>query len=107
MRIPRIYITSLDQALHQENGGTRAWDVEDEQAQKLLQVVESSDLLQFVLQLPDQFKAVVLLIFWEGRSEKEAAQVLGVTDRTVRNWLRKALHSLHARVTLERERFYG
>jgi DNA-directed RNA polymerase specialized sigma24 family protein len=41
------------------------------------------------------------MIFWEGRTEKDAAMILGVSDRTIRNRLREALKSL--RVILEIE----
>jgi DNA-directed RNA polymerase specialized sigma24 family protein len=76
-------------------------------AQKDLLAVEHSDLPRLILDLPDKLKAVVLLIFWEGRTEKDTAVVLGITDRTVRNRLRDALEILRRKLEPEREVLYG
>lgn len=107
-RIPRGLLASLDQSVHQVENGIPAFDIEDEQAQRMLQMAESFDLLQLVLHLPDKLKAVVLLIFWEGRTEKDTARVLGVSDRTVRNRIQAAKKLLRDLLATERERaFYG
>ena len=101
-RIPRVLMSRLDQMVQQDNEVyTYTVDVEDERAQKILLSVEQTSLLQLVLHLPEKLKAIILLIFWEGRTEKEVAGVLGITDRTVRNRIRKALQLLHD--LLERE----
>ncbi len=108
VRIPRMLVASLEQSIQQAESGTCPFDVEDEQAQRMLQTVESTDLLQLVLHLPDRLKAVVLLIFWEGRSEKDTARVLGITDRTVRNRICAAIKLLREILASEREdTFYG
>ncbi|TMD92363.1 MAG: sigma-70 family RNA polymerase sigma factor, partial [Chloroflexi bacterium] len=52
--------------------------------------------------LPDKLKSVVLLVFWEGKTEKDTARILGISDRTVRNRLRDAFEVL--RNALEPER---
>jgi DNA-directed RNA polymerase specialized sigma24 family protein len=57
--------------------------------------------------LPDTLKPVVLLIFWEGRTEKETARVLKITDRTVRNRLQHALKILRNMLASEREYIHG
>jgi RNA polymerase sigma factor (sigma-70 family) len=102
IRIPRTLMIRLDQAVQQEGEAyTYTIDVEDEQAEKTLLSVEQMSVFQYVLQLPEKLKATILLIFWEGRTEKEVARVLGITDRTVRNRIRKALQLLHD--LLERE----
>lgn len=107
-RIPRGLVASLDQSGQRLDNVTYPFDIEDEQAQRMLQTVESPDLLQLVLHLPDKLKAVVLLIFWEGRSEKDTARVLGITDRTVRNRICAAKKLLHDILATEREcAFYG
>jgi len=103
-RIPRGLLASLDQPVQQMDNGVDSLDIEDEQAQKMLQIVESLDLLQLVLHLPDKLKAVVLLIFWEGRSEKDTARVLGISDRTVRNRIQVAKKLLRDLLTTEKER---
>jgi RNA polymerase sigma factor (sigma-70 family) len=91
-RIPRAHLQSVELL--------RFWEAqcdlyyEDEQAQKFLCSIEASDLCQLVLGLPETLRVVILLVFWEGRTEKEVARVLGVTDRTIRNYLHKALQFL-------------
>lgn len=72
-----------------------------EEARAMLRAIEASELLSLVLELPDNLKIVILLLFWEGWTEKDAARRLGVTDRTVRNRLRRALHQL--RIVMGRE----
>jgi RNA polymerase sigma factor (sigma-70 family) len=106
-RIPRALLVSLDQRRQQEDGDSAMLDVEDERAQAMLQAIECNELLHLVLRLPDKLKAIILLIFWEGRSEKEAARILGISDRTVRNRLRKALRLLRDRLECEKEVCYG
>jgi RNA polymerase sigma factor (sigma-70 family) len=100
-RIPRVLIESLDQPVLHANGESWEPDIEDEQAQQALLSVEQRDLPLLILHLPEKLKSVIWLIFWEGRTEKDAAQILGVSDRTIRNRLREALKSL--RVILESE----
>lgn len=103
MRIPRALVASLDRLLQPLDHDRQPLDIEDEGVQTLFLSVERSDLLQTVLCLPDKLKAVILLIFWEGRSEKETAQVLSISDRTVRNRLQNALKILRARLSSESE----
>ncbi len=98
-RIPRMLIESLDRPVLYANGESWEPDIEDEQAQQALLSVEQRDMSLLILHLPEKLKSVVWLIFWEGRTEKDAARILGVSDRTIRNRLREALRSL--RVILE------
>jgi hypothetical protein len=100
-RIPRALVTRLDQPLQQGDGNTCVLEIEDERAHRMLLAIETSDLLRLVLLLPVKLKAVVLLLFWEGRSEKETAQLLDITDRTVRNRRREALNLLREALDLE------
>lgn len=100
-RIPRMFIESLDRPVLHANGESWEPDIEDEQAQQALLSVEQRDLPLLMLHLPEKLKSVIWLIFWEGRTEKDAAQILKVSDRTIRNRLREALKSL--RVILEAE----
>lgn len=102
-RIPRALLSSLDQPGPLAEEEMSALEVEDERAQMMLRSIELSDLLRLVLHLPDTLKTVVLLIFWEGHLEKEVAQILGITDRTVRNRVQRALKLLRERLKMERE----
>jgi RNA polymerase sigma factor (sigma-70 family) len=103
MRIPRALIASLDRLLQPPDHDQQPLEIEDESVQRMFLSVERSDLLQTVLCLPDKLKAVILLIFWEGRSEKETAQILSITDRTVRNRLQDALAVLRSLLASDSE----
>lgn len=102
-RVPRSQVMRLAAFTEGEDDltTTSVEALEDERIQSLFHAVELSDMFSVVSRLPNQLKTVVLLIFWEGKSEKEAAQILGVTDRTIRNRLKLALKSL--RVVLQKE----
>ncbi len=106
-RVPRKQIESLDQPVLHANGEMWELDIEDEQAQQALLSVEQNDLALLILHLPEKLKPIIWLIFWEGRTEKDAAQVLGITDRTVRNRLREALKVLRDLLESEGETIYG
>ncbi len=101
-RVPRMLIESLDQPALHANGEMWEPGIEDQGAQQALLSVEQSDLSRLILHLPGKLKSVIWLIFWEGRTERDAAQVLGVSDRTVRNRLREALKSLREVLDLEK-----
>ena len=106
MRIPRALVASLDRLLQPPNHDHLPLEIEDEGVQGMFLSVERSDLLQTVLCLPDKFKAVILLIFWEGRSEKETAQILSISDRTVRNRLQEALKLLRSVLSSDSEGYF-
>ncbi len=108
-RVPRTLMKSLDQPIHDAVGEGEVWvqDIEDKRAQQELLAVEHIDLLNLVLHLPQKLRSVVLLIFWEGRSEKDTARILGVTDRTVRNRLHEVWKILRSELAPEREGSYG
>jgi Sigma-70, region 4 len=93
-RIPHSLLASLDQSAMNAEGEMMELAVNDEQAQRALLAVEYADLPRLVLHLPEKLRIVVWLMFWEGRTERDAARILGVTDRTVRNRLQEALKLL-------------
>ncbi len=108
-RVPRTLMKSLDQPIYDAIGEGEVWvqDIEDKRAQQELLAVEHIDLLNLVLHLPQKLRSVVLLIFWEGRSEKDTARILGITDRTVRNRLHEVWKILRSELAPEREGSYG
>ena len=106
-RVPHSLLESLDHPPQHTDGEPYEPLIEDELAQQALLAVEQTDLPYLILYLPDRLKSVVLLIFWEGKTEKDAAQVLGITDRTVRNRLRDALKILHKKLEPERKYVHG
>lgn len=93
-RVPRGLLQRLDQPIFQAEGEPYLLDLEDEHAQRMLQAVDTGDLFRFVLLLPEHLKAVVLLLYWEERSEKDIARILNISDRTVRNRIQAALKLL-------------
>ncbi len=106
-RIPRSLIGSLDQPLQHADGETWEMEIVDEQAQQALLSVEQHDLPLLILNLPEKLKPVIWLLFWEGRTEKNVAHILGVSDRTVRNRLQKALSLLRIGIESEGKTIYG
>jgi Sigma-70, region 4 len=105
-RIPRAMVESLDHSFQKSDDDIHEY-IEDEMAAQALLAVEHTDLPHLVLRLPDTLKPVILLIFWEGRTEKETARVLKITDRTVRNRLHHALKILRGKLASEREYVHG
>ncbi|HZS75638.1 MAG TPA: sigma-70 family RNA polymerase sigma factor [Ktedonobacteraceae bacterium] len=87
-RIPRIMLESL------ERRATSNDELIDEQAQQAFFAVEESDVARLVMYLPEHLRSVIFLVFWEEKTAKEAAHILGVSDRTVRNRLQDALNYL-------------
>jgi RNA polymerase sigma factor (sigma-70 family) len=69
----------------------------DRRAQDDLDRVELSDLLDLVRRLPEDKRAIIEEIYWQHRTQAEAAAAHGVTERTVRNWLAAALRELKIR----------
>ena len=98
-RIPRDLIMSMDQqsSVHLERGAG-PMDIEDEDSRARLSHVDVSDLYEDVLCLPLRMRAIVENIFWRGLTEKDTARVLGISDRTVRNHLRRAYIQLGERL---------
>lgn len=100
-RVPHSLIGSLDQPVQHANGESWEMDIEDERAQQALLSVEQHDLPLLILNLPEKLKPVIWLIFWEGRTEKNVANILGVSDRTIHNRLHKALKLLRTVIETE------
>lgn len=101
MRVPRSLLTRIDVPIQTSEEMPYTLDIEDKQAQSALLAMEQTDMLLLIQGLPTKLKIVLLLLFWEGRPEKEVAQVLGVTDRTVRNRKREALALLRQAIENE------
>ncbi len=105
IRIPRARMISIDQVAQNLYGQDFSFDIEDDQAQKMMRSVELSYVRQCVLTIPYNLKVVICLIYWNGKSSKEIAQLLHVSDRTIRNRLHKAYKLL--REALEEDFFYA
>ncbi|MGN0149173.1 MAG: RNA polymerase sigma factor, partial [Clostridia bacterium] len=57
-------------------------------------VVTLAWLYRAILLLPEKQKEVLILEFWYGLLRKEVANTLGVSERTINNWKRKAFNSI-------------
>jgi len=106
-RIPRTLIASLDQPVRYADGETGEMEIVDEKAQQAFFSVEQRDVPLLIVDLPEKLKSVIWLLFWEGRTEKNVAHILGVSDRTVRNRLQKALIMLRTGLETEGKAIYG
>jgi RNA polymerase sigma-70 factor (sigma-E family) len=58
------------------------------------QVDQRDELVQLLLRLPPGQRAAIVLRYWEGLSEAEAAEVLGCSASTVRSATARGLHRL-------------
>jgi RNA polymerase sigma factor (sigma-70 family) len=105
-RIPRNLVESLDVVLNADDEH-RGSVIEDELAQKALLAVELSDVPLLLLRLPEHLQSVLVLLYWDGKTEKEVATLLNITDRTVRNRLHLALRLLRNNLAQEKEGIYG
>lgn len=88
-----------------DNGEEAQIEVEDACAEHMLRSVETSALLSLVQVLPRHLRMILLLLFWQERTEREVACTLGITDRTVRNRKRQALEQLRLLLQQEEEVF--
>lgn len=106
-RVPRVLVESLDRPIITIDGDEQQMPIPDERAQQAFQAVEHADVPRLVMRLPEKLKAVIWLLFWEGRTEKETATILGVSDRTIRNRLHQALLYLRSDPQLKKEALHG
>ncbi len=61
---------------------------------------EQEDLAQAIVKLPDKYKEVILLYYYQNMNVKELAQTLGLAQSSVSNRLKKAREKL--RMLMER-----
>lgn len=58
----------------------------------------SREVLEVVLQLPDRYRRVVYLFYYEGYSAVEIAGILGKKENTIYTWLSRAKSMLRERL---------
>ena len=71
-----------------------AYDAEDQEAGAPAEISQWSELHEAIEQLPAEQKEVVELLFYNGLSQDEAAELIGVSTRTVKRYWRNAKLSL-------------
>lgn len=93
-RIPRSLVYRLDDMVAYSDALHNPYEIEDERAYAILHAIDSSFLMDIVKRLPQRLAEVVHLVYWEDRTEKDIAALLGISDRTVRNRLQVAMRVL-------------
>ena len=56
--------------------------------------INEDDTLEYILNLPLQYRNVLYLYYYEGYSSKEIASLLNKRDATIRTWLKRARENL-------------
>jgi RNA polymerase sigma factor (sigma-70 family) len=87
-------VTLLLSELAPRNDGDRRESPALADGKDTFQSAELADLRQMVLGLPPHERMTVVMRFWQQAPEAEIATSLGVTTRTVRNYLRHAYDTL-------------
>ncbi|GCE28203.1 hypothetical protein KDA_36870 [Dictyobacter alpinus] len=93
-RIPRSLVYRLDDMVVHADVLHNPYEIEDERAYAILHAIDSSFLMDIVKRLPQRLAEVVHLVYWEDKTEKDIATILGISDRTVRNRLQMAMRIL-------------
>jgi RNA polymerase sigma factor (sigma-70 family) len=101
-RVPRPLLGSLERAAWRAEF-EEAFDVSDERAERAFLAVEQADIAALLLRLPVHLRTIVWLIFWEDHTTKTVGELLGISDRTVRNRLHAALAQLRQVLEDEQE----
>ena len=76
----------------------KAENIEDHYELAGAESINSGDVLRAVLELPDQYKTVVYLYYYEGYTGPEIAQILKKPKSTIRNHLHEARVLLKGRL---------
>lgn len=100
-RVPHALLESLERA-EWRVAFRDEWDVPDERAEQAFLLVEQTEAASLLFHLPVRLRVIVWLVFWEDCSTKAVGELLGISDRTVRNRLRSALAQLR-RILVEDE----
>lgn len=101
-RVPHTLLESLERVRWGKEHGDE-WDIPDEQAEQAFLLVEQRETASLLYHLPEHLRTIVWLIFWEDCSTKRVSELLGISDRTVRNRLRAALAQLRRVLVAEQE----
>lgn len=99
-RIPQSEIESIDAVSGNEDDPPLIERIADDKAQAVSELVEFSEALAAVADLPKADRELIHAIFIEGLTQEEAASRLGVTARTIRNRLTRVMKQI-------RERYQG
>ncbi len=73
-------------------------DLHDVESPERVDTTEADDVLGAVMGLPDKYKSVVYLYYYEGYSSVQIADILRKPQSTIRNYLREARAILKERL---------
>ncbi|MFI3260338.1 MAG: sigma-70 family RNA polymerase sigma factor [bacterium] len=59
---------------------------------------DNNDILEIVLKLPNRYKKIVYLFYYEGYTTKEISTILGINESTIRTQLSKARSLLKSKI---------
>ena len=76
----------------------RSENIEDYRDIPALEQVDTDDVFKAVMNLPDKYKSVVYLYYYEGYSNVEIAKTLKKPQSTIRNYLHEARAILRERL---------
>lgn len=91
--IPAKLVESLEKMDYEEEKSVQV-DLPDERAERELLAVEQPDLLGLLLNLPEEQRAVIWLVYWEDRAVEQVSKALTVSKRVVYYRLEAALKKL-------------
>jgi RNA polymerase sigma-70 factor (ECF subfamily) len=79
-------------------------DIADPKNDVFEAAIESNAVYEAVTQLPDNYRTVIHLFYFEGYKTAEIADILSVNDATIRSWLHRAREDLRRTIEIEDER---
>jgi RNA polymerase sigma-70 factor (ECF subfamily) len=100
-----LFKIATNNALREIKTGARTTQLDDTAAHQIRsehigpsETAEHAELHAAVMRLPDDYRAVVSMFYWEGMSYEEIAAVLGKPEGTIKGWLSRAKDQLRKEV---------
>jgi RNA polymerase sigma-70 factor (ECF subfamily) len=78
-------------------------EIADSRSNVFESAVESSAVYEAVSQLPDNYRTVIHLFYFEGYKTAEIADLLSANDATIRSWLHRAREVLRKTIEIDDE----
>lgn len=96
-----LFKIATNNALRVLKAGSRTTTLDEEGAHQLVSTLAGPDdravhneLRHLVSKLPDTYRAVISMYYWEGMSYHEVAAALGKPEGTIKGWLSRAKEQL-------------
>lgn len=75
--------------------------LESAEAAGVFETAEETDLHEYLLSLPQKYRSVIHLFYYEDMTVRQIGQILGARESTVRTWLTRARAMLKDRIEKE------